>query len=129
MSPILHATRPLPYTLGPRPYTLGVRQRFQFRWLILIQEATYVNELVLFQTLSRVEQQWENAAERTVIGAWTPSGLSPELVVLTQELHMLLPKPFLAEMRRIERFASGLWTVHGVVTLRLSQFGPLRVQF
>lgn len=79
-----------------------LRQRFQFRWLILVHEATYVNELLLFQTLSRVEQQSENAAERTVIGAWTPKGLVPELVVLTQDVFHLLASPRVVRWLRSE---------------------------
>lgn len=71
-------------------WSFAFLQRFQFRWLLVTFEATFVNTPVLFQSLSRVEQAWANAASRTVLGKWTEQGLAPELLILTQDVFHLL---------------------------------------
>ncbi|CAJ1407041.1 unnamed protein product [Effrenium voratum] len=77
-------------------------QRFQFRWLLLAQEDTFINAMVLFGVLSGVEQAWGNAASRTVVGKWTSNVLSPELVVLTQDVFHLLASSRLVRWLRTD---------------------------
>eukprot|EP00435_Cladocopium_sp_Y103_P061333 s1634_g23.t1 len=82
-------------------------QRFQFRWLLVTFEATFVNTPVLFQSLSRVERAWDNSASRTVLGKWTEQGLAPELLILTQDVFHLLASNRMLRWLRTEQLTFG----------------------
>lgn len=84
-------------------WSFAFLQRFQFRWLMVTQEATFVDPGELFQSLSKVETAWENAASRTVLGKWTDQGLVPDFFVMTQDVfHLLASKRVVRWLRTTE---------------------------
>eukprot|EP00439_Symbiodinium_sp_Y106_P036082 s3343_g4.t1 len=85
-------------------WTFAFLQRFQFRWLVIVQEDAFVNVAVLLGKVSEIEQASGNAAARTVIGHWQshwqPPGLSPVFFALSQDVfHLLASKRMVKRLR------------------------------